>query len=141
MARPSPGMPEPVGSENRRDHERAHAAVPMAAVHDGLIVHIEGRNISEGGAYCQSAAYFDVMTRMAVSIELPAHGSDLDPDPVHIEAVVVRCEPHAWYPGLFNLALFFPSLEQSVRKRIASFVRSRHVAAPDGEIAPSSSDS
>ena len=149
MPRSSPGALPPGGSGNRRNHERVHAVVPIAAVHDGLLVHIEAQNISQGGAYCLSDARFDVMTRLAVSIDLPARDGDpgktdgygdLDPGSVQIEAVVVRCEPHPFLPGRFSLALFFPHLEETVRERVAIFVRGCRTSPRYDEPSPGRSD-
>src|SRR5437867_2054975 len=104
MTRPNHDVQAPKQMKNRRTYERVVAQLPISAVRDEQIVHIEASNISEGGAYCQSAAAFDVMTRVAVSIELPdAYG---DKEPVRLDAIVVRCEAHLLYPGCWNLALF-----------------------------------
>lgn len=137
MARSSAGSRARNTSAERRNHERVAARVPMNAVYEGRLAHIEASNICEGGAYCQSAAPFEIMTRIEVSLEFPPVDGGLALDSLRVEAVVVRCEPHLLHPGLYNLALFFPQLEDTTRERIARFVRSRRASelpdeAPSG---------
>jgi hypothetical protein len=123
---------------NRRSHVRVPTRVPIATVGQDQPVQIEAANISEGGAYCLSQAPLSVMTRIAVSIEIP--DLDGDPEPVQIDAIVVRCEPHLLYPGQWNLALYFPELEEPTRERIASFVRARRAAEQNASGSSRSSD-
>ena len=126
MTRSQAGSHNGGSNGNRRSHVRVPARVPIATVGQEQPIQIEAANISEGGAYCLSHAPVGVMTRIAVSIEIP--DLDGDPEPVQVDAVVVRCEPHLLYPGKWNLALFFPELEESTREKIASFVRARRAA-------------
>jgi hypothetical protein len=65
---------------------------------------------------------------MAVRIDLPIDQDELEPPPLRVDAVVVRCEPHPFEPRVYHLALFFPSLEDYERQRLSRFVRSRREA-------------
>lgn len=125
MPRRRPGHEETRASTNRRRHARVPASVPIAAHHGGQAVQIEASNICEEGAYCQGRERVPVMTRMAVSIELPPVNGEIAPRPLRLDAVVVRCDPHPFEGGVFSLALFFPSLDDSERRRIARFVQGR----------------
>lgn len=138
MKRTNHGAQEPKSAGNRRTHERVPARVPISAISGEQIVQIEASNISEGGAYCLSSAPFTVMTRMSVSIELPDPYGETDP--LQLDAVVVRSEPHLLYPGRWNLALFFPILDEASRDRIASFVRARRAAEQRGDVVTERSD-
>ena len=128
MTRPLSDATDRDPHENRRKHPRVEAQLPVEAVHDGSIVQIEASNICEGGAYCRSDAPLAVMTRMEVSIDLPACGQPGAPAPVHVGAIVVRCEPHPIEVGVYNLALLFSSLDEPARARIAAFVAIRREA-------------
>jgi hypothetical protein len=46
---------------------------------------------------------------------------------VHLQAVVVRCDPHPESAGAWNLALFFPAPEPDVREKLARYLRGRRV--------------
>src|SRR5262249_39372392 len=116
----------------RRVHPRITANLPFATQLDGRVVRIETDNLSEGGAYCRSEARFPVMTRMDVSLELPTGAGREDVDGlVHLQAVVVRCDPHPEASGVWRLALFFPVLDPDVRDRLAHYVRGRRAATLD----------
>jgi hypothetical protein len=124
VARPDAG--------ERRAHPRINASVPFATQLDGRLVRIETDNLSEGGAYCRSEARFPVMTRMDVSLELPVGAGREDVDSlVHLQAVVVRCDPHPQLSGFWSLALFFPAPDPDVRERLARYVRGRRAAVAD----------
>ena len=95
-------------------------------------------NLSEGGAYCRSEARFPVMTRMDVSLELPAVTGPQGADGlVHLQAVVVRCDPDPEASGLWSLALFFPAPDPDVREKLARYVRGRRAAEFGDESKPS----
>ena len=113
-------------------HARVSASLPFATRHEGRLVRIETDNLSEGGAYCRSDVRFPVMTRMDVSLELPVGAGREDVDSlVHLQAVVVRCDPHPATEGTWSLALFFSAPEPDVRERLASYVRGRRAALAD----------
>src|SRR5947207_10825881 len=102
------GRAAPSDGRERRVHPRVNASLPFAAQVDGRLVHIETDNLSEGGAYCRSEIRFPVMTRMEVSLELPVGAGREDVESlIHLQAVVVRCDPHPVSSGTWNLALFF----------------------------------
>ena len=119
-------------SRERRVHPRITASLPFATQLDGRHVRIETDNLSEGGAYCRSEARFPVMTHMDVSLELPTGAGREDVDgQVHLQAIVVRCDPHPQASGLWSLALYFPAPEPDVREKLARYVRGRRAAGHD----------
>jgi hypothetical protein len=109
--------------QNRRRHERVAARLAISAKDGAQPVLIEAANVCEEGAYCTSDSPLSVMTRLAVSLELPDGG---EPGlPVQIDAIVVRCEPHPVSSRTWNLAFYFPDLGDEARRRIAAFIRRR----------------
>jgi hypothetical protein len=137
----SSGRAPHLDAGERRAHARIAANLPFATQLDGRHVRIEMDNLSEGGAYCRSEARFPVMTRMDVSLELPAAterreradgARGNDDGLVRLQAVVVRCDPHPEASGSWSLALFFPAPEPDVREKLARYVRGRREAGGGG---------
>ena len=121
----SGGAKDGGAGRNRRSHERVAAKLPIEASHGGHRVEIEAANICEGGAYCRCDAPIGLMTVLQVSLDLQMNGYGDGEGPIVTDAIVVRCEPNLANRGLYNLALFFPHLDQDSRDRIARFVQRR----------------
>jgi hypothetical protein len=82
-------------------------------------------DLSLGGLYCSSAADFPEMTRLAVRLLLPSNGArGADADPLDLEAVVVRRKklPSSAGTPRVELALFFTSMSDLQRERIAKYL-------------------
>lgn len=93
----------------------------------GELARMTARDLSLGGLYCTSSADFAEMTRLAVTLMLPPGGGSGEPDPLDVEAVVVRRkEVNGAATGrpLFELALFFHALTEAQRSRLALFLES-----------------
>jgi c-di-GMP-binding flagellar brake protein YcgR len=86
-------------------------------------VELETIDLSAGGFSCTAPAFLPPMTRLAVSLVLPANGS-VPEQVVEGEAVVVRAEPAAagQTAGPYRLALFFSRLEEDGRRALARFL-------------------
>ena len=90
---------------------------------DGAVARMVASDLSLGGLHCSSAADYPVMTRLLVRLLLPDGGAS-DSRPLDVEAVVVRRKklPSASGGQRFELALFFTSLRDEARERLARFI-------------------
>jgi len=111
---------------------RAHARYPRtfelegAPGPDGAAARMVASDLSLGGLYCSSSVDYPAMTRLAVRLFLP----DGEPErsaPVDVEAVVIRRRRLASASGAprFELALFFTTMADAARQRLARFI-ARH---------------
>ena len=113
----------------RRAERRAHARYPknfdVAAKTDGTLARMEAKDLSLGGLSCASPADFPEMTRLGVTLLLPAgNGKAADPIPVDVEAIVVRrrkLESSTGSPR-FELALYFTRMTDAQRQVLARFI-------------------
>jgi c-di-GMP-binding flagellar brake protein YcgR len=84
--------------ERRKTH-RVEARVPIQLEqreeqHKGEIIPAESANLSEGGVYCQVEKYLPPLTKVAITLLLPAFGGKrAKPREIKAEAVVVRSLP------------------------------------------------
>jgi len=110
---------------------RAHARFPKSfelESHpgpDGIVARMVARDLSLGGLYCSTSADLPEMTRLAVKLLLPDDGrSGSNGDAVDVEAVVVRRKKLSSATGAnrFELALFFTSMSDNDRERLARFL-------------------
>lgn len=109
---------------------RTHARIPSrfeieaGAGEGGTQARMVSHDLSLGGLQCSSSRDYAEMTRVAVRLLLP---TESDPEPVDVEAVVVRRRevPAASGNARFELALFFTSMSDVCRERIARYLE-RH---------------
>ena len=114
-------------SAERRAHARFARSFEIegAASSDGSVARMVASDLSLGGLYCSSSSDFPVMTRLAVRLLLPTGMSATPPsDPLDAEAVVVRRRRLAASAGgpRFELALFFTSMSDGDRQRLARYL-------------------
>lgn len=114
-------------SAERRAHQRVDTTLEVQGTPEdgGVVARMVASNLSAGGLYCTSTADFPEMTRLAVRLMLPGgDGEQAAPQPVDVEAVVVRREelPSANGDHRYRLALFFTKVDDGARKRLAGFV-------------------
>jgi PilZ domain-containing protein len=112
---------------DRRSHARFTASfeVEGATQPGGSVARMVASDLSLGGIYCSSAADFPEMTRLAVRLLLPSDGASRSAaEPLDLEAVVVRRKklPSAAGTPRVELALFFTSMSDLQRERIAKFL-------------------
>jgi len=84
-----------------------------------------GSELSLGGLYCSSSSDFPEMTRLAVRLVLPTRASSENPhEMLDLEAVVVRRKRLNSSSGgpRYELALFFTSMEDTQRERLARYL-------------------
>jgi hypothetical protein len=113
--------------KNPTAERRAHARFPKTvnlegtAPTSGDTARMVASDLSLGGLYCTSTSDYPEMTRLAVRMDLDDNGES---DALDIEAVVVRRKELNSSTGKprYELALFFPSLDDVQRERIARFL-------------------
>ena len=110
----------------RRANPRISAVFSLhgAPADGGIVARMQAADLSLGGLRCTSTTDFAEMTRLAVRLELPIAGNGQS-DPVDVQAVVVRRQeiPSATQEEpRYELALFFTSLEDDTRDRLARYL-------------------
>jgi hypothetical protein len=113
--------------KNPTAERRAHARFPKTvnlegiAAESGDTARLVASDLSLGGLYCTSTSDYPEMTRLAVRMDLDGDGAD---QPLDVEAVVVRRKKLNSSTGKprYELALFFPQLDDNQRERIARFL-------------------
>lgn len=113
--------------ERRTSPRKARSFEVHGRADAGELARMTARDLSLGGLYCTSSADFAEMTRLAVTLMLPPDGGVGEPNPLDLEAVVVRRkEVNGAATGrpLFELALFFHALTEAQRSRLALFLES-----------------
>ncbi len=132
-------MPKRATSDQRQ-HPRVEARLAMQLAEEALgeaLVTTESLNISRGGVYCESAEYLAPLSKVALTVVLPAFGVIERPRVLRTEGVVVRCEGLAALRGRkrYQLACCFTGLDSESRSLLDEFVtwralKSRRTAAP-----------
>ncbi|HEX4825955.1 MAG TPA: PilZ domain-containing protein [Candidatus Polarisedimenticolaceae bacterium] len=107
----------------RRSHARFRHQFEIEGPRDGAgaAARMVASDLSLGGLQCSSSHDYPEMTRLAVRLQLP---SGTSAEPVDLEAVVVRRRelPAAAGGGRYELALFFTSMNDDARERLARFL-------------------
>jgi len=132
-------MPKRSASD-KRQHPRVEARLAMQLAEETLgeaLVTTESLNISRGGVYCESAEYLAPLSKVALTVVLPAFGTTQRPRVLRTEGVVVRCEGLVALRGRkrYQLACCFTGLDTEGRTLLDEFItwralRSRRVTAP-----------
>jgi len=121
----------------RRRMSRADAQLSMrveSGSRDGALVPIvtESRNISGSGVYCLSPHYLAPLSKVALTIVLPAvPGRNPSQRLLKCEGVVVRCQAGEGtkQDRAYQLACSFLGLEAGVRDRLEEYVVWRNLQA------------
>jgi hypothetical protein len=122
-------------AEDRRAHPRHTTELDLQGTPQpgGVVARMVARNLSLGGLYCTSTTDFAEMTRLAVRLMLPPFdgNSGREPEPVDVEAVVVRREERRSNGRLrYELALFFTNVEQPARDRLRRYLDDQDGSQP-----------
>ena len=117
----------------RRAHRRVAARFVLQGPPDaaGHVARMVASNLSMAGLQCTSSADFPELTRLAVRLELPVDDQHSATAAVDVEAVVVRreeTESSSSGDGRFRLALFFTRVDDTAKRRLASFLEARGAA-------------
>src|SRR5262245_64647125 len=126
-----------VRRRERRRMSRADAQLSMrveGGASDGAMMPIvtESRNISGSGVYCLSPHYLAPLSKVALTIVLPAvPGRTPSQRLLKCEGVVVRCQADetAKKERAFQLACSFLDLESGIRDRLEEYVVWRNLQA------------
>jgi len=114
---------------DRRAHRRVPASftVQSSGAPGAVVARMVADNLSMAGLHCTSSADFPELTRLAVRLLLPVDGArTTETNAVDVEAVVVRRqEAPSSGEKRFHLALFFTKLDDTAKRRLASFIDAR----------------
>lgn len=109
----------------RRSHARFKSTVELEGTPQGggVVARMVAKDLSLGGLYCVSSVDFPEMTRLAVRLMLPEKRTGAQ-DPLDVEAVVVRHRAlaSATGNGRYELALFFATMTDIQRERLARYL-------------------
>jgi hypothetical protein len=88
------------------------------------LVTTESLNISRGGVHCESDEYLAPLSRVALTVVLPAFRAGVAPRVLRTEGIVVRSEALAPVRGRkrWQLACCFTSLDTDARALLDAFV-------------------
>lgn len=121
------------GTDDKRRHPRvAHRIRVRSTHHDEPAreaLELETIDLSAGGLNCTAPVFLPPMTKLALSLVLPAGPSPEAHQEQRVsgEAVVVRSDPS--HPkangGTYRVALFFSKMDDADRHRLHEFVKSR----------------
>jgi len=114
------------GSE-KREHPRVEARLAMQLAEETLgeaLVTTESLNISRGGVYCESSEYLAPLSKVALTVILPAFVKGGRTSMLRTEGVVVRCESLPALRGRkrYQLACCFTGLDADARALLDQFV-------------------
>lgn len=127
----------------RRGSERADAKLTMrveagiAAGAPQLVT--ESQNISASGIYCHASHYLAPLSKVQLTIVLPAlPGRGEGQELVKCEGIVVRCSQRTGDTSgtPYELACMFSGLDRDLRGRIEEFVTWRNLQALRAALAP-----
>lgn len=127
----------------RRGSERADAKLTMrveagiAAGAPQLVT--ESQNISASGIYCHASHYLAPLSKVQLTIVLPAlPGRGDGQELVKCEGIVVRCSQRTGDTSgtPYELACMFSGLDRDLRARIEEFVTWRNLQALRAALAP-----
>lgn len=112
----------------RRAHARFDREVELQGPpgEDGTVARMITRNLSLGGLFCVSPDPIPEMARVAVRLMIPDGETGNGPAPVDVEAVVVRSRevPSSGRDSRFELGLYFTTMSDASRERLARFLAS-----------------
>jgi hypothetical protein len=85
---------------------------------------VSSLNVSANGVYFSSARYIPVLTKLDITLDLPAGENGSKSDNVVCRGVVVRTEPEEERPGQaeYQIACYFTSIDESDRETLESYI-------------------
>ncbi len=112
--------------EEKRRHPRIARRVSVRS--EGQVaVDLETVDLSAGGLCCSASQFVPPMTKMALTLILPANSNGENPveELVSGEAIVVRTDRSQSDNGGYRIALFFSRMEEKDRRKLHRFLQSR----------------
>ncbi len=115
--------------ERRKTH-RVEARVPIQLEqreeqYRGEIIPAESANLSEGGVYCQVEKYLPPLTKVAITLLLPAFGGKrAKPREIKAEGVVVRSLPEKEGRTVlgYRIACAFTSIKEEDTATVREYI-------------------
>lgn len=110
----------------KRRQPRTKKCINFEIKTNGSIITAESINLSCIGAYCRVDKYIPYMTNLKIDIALPSDNQESGVEYVKCNGVVVRVEealPEADVGNIYNIAIFFNEISESVKEKIANFVK------------------
>ena len=114
--------------ERRKSH-RVEARVPIQLVEKeelkGRIIPAESANLSEGGVYCEVDKYLPPLTKVAMTLLLPAFGGKhAKPQEIEAEGIVVRNVPQKQGRRIvrYRIACAFTSISEEQKEIVREYI-------------------
>ena len=104
--------------EEKRKYSRVRESVSFQVGSWGSAMVSTTQDLSCGGALCLLPREIPAMTRLKVTLELPAKGSS-DASSIRCEGVVIRQEKQG---SDYRTAIFFSTIDAEDRRRIAEYI-------------------
>jgi len=114
-------------ADEQRQHPRVQARLAMQLAEvapEASLVTTESLNISRGGVYCESAEFLSPLSRVALTVVLPALARGATPRVLKTDGIVVRSEALAPVRGKkrWQIACCFTSLDGEARELLDAFI-------------------
>ena len=121
-------------SNERRRAPRADARlrVDLGAAADGDALTVETLNVGAGGVYVQVPRFIEPLTKLSLSMIIPAPTPDEEPVRVDTEAIAVRTLPEAEDPAVeyYEVACAFLNLPDEFRDAINRYILTHQTRTP-----------
>jgi len=109
-------------SDEKRRHPRVAKRIRVRSRFEGA-VELETVDLSIGGLSCTAPMSLPLMTRLALSLNLPDNGGSDSEQVIEGEAVVVRSEPaEPSQDAGYRIALFFSRMEENHRQTLVEYL-------------------
>ena len=111
--------------KERRRSPRTHAKLAMEIKLSGKdYARVESINVSANGVYFSSPVHIPTMTKLQITLVLPAAGDRSRTQEVDCEGVVVRAEPETPSKNQENyqIACFFTAISEKARDSLESYI-------------------
>jgi hypothetical protein len=114
-----------VAQVERRGSIRIPAKLAMEIkISDVDTAKVESVNVSANGVYFTSQKYIPVLTRLSITLDLPADAKGGRGGTVVCNGVVVRTEPEQESPAQseYNIACYFTSIAENDKETLESYI-------------------
>ena len=121
--------------EDRRRLPRITTQIPIRLLQSPQAAEIQTQsyNMSGSGVYCEVRQFLPLMSKVRLTLLLPAEDPRKPLQPITCDGAVVRVDPVMTTPeggAVFRVAIFFTDITTAHRERIVKYVE-RHLAPDD----------
>ena len=111
----------------RRKSVRAPAKLAMEIKISGEYARVESLNVSANGVYFTSGVHIPPLTRLEITLMLPASDSSAALSEVTCEGVVVRTQPERPEKNRdhYEIACYFTAISEPDREHLESYILSQ----------------